>query len=224
MEIKLLTKVLEVNENIAKENRLLFKTKGVFTINLMGAPGSGKTSLIEKTVILLKDRISIGVIVGDISGSIDAKRIASYKIPVVQINTENIGGQCHLDANMVKQASSSLPLEKINVLFIENVGNLICPAEFELGENKKVVLASVPEGDDKPLKYPVLFQIADLIVLNKMDLIDKCEFQVMRFQKNIRKINPKVQVFKVSTKTGEGISQWINWLIENLEKSKKGVS
>lgn len=222
MEIKLLTKVLEANENIANENRLLFRNKGIFTINLMGAPGSGKTSLIEKTITLLKDKISIGVIVGDVSGSIDAKRIANHKIPVIQINTENIGGQCHLDANMVKQALSSLSLEKINILFIENVGNLICPAEFELGENKKVVVASVPEGEDKPLKYPVLFQRANLVVLNKTDLINKCEFRIQQFQKNIRKINPKVRLFQISTKTGEGMTQWINWLIKNYTKLKKG--
>jgi hydrogenase nickel incorporation protein HypB len=199
---------LEANDRIAEENRKIFDKSGVYVINIMSAPGAGKTSLIEKT-IKETAKIKIGVIEGDIAGSDDAKRIKNLGIPVVQINT---GGACHLDANMIREVIEDFPLKGLDLLIIENVGNLVCPAEFKVGEDIKVMLLSITEGDDKPLKYPLMFQESSALVLNKIDLLPYTNADVAKIKKDSLSLNPKLKIFEVSCKTGEGISKWVKWL------------
>ncbi|MFH1702520.1 MAG: hydrogenase nickel incorporation protein HypB [Nitrospirota bacterium] len=208
MKVKVVTQILEANDRIAEENRKLFDKSGVYVINIMSAPGAGKTSLIEKT-IKETAKIKIGVIEGDIAGSDDAKRIKNLGIPVVQINT---GGACHLDANMIREVIEDFPLKGLDLLIIENVGNLVCPAEFKVGEDIKVMLLSITEGDDKPLKYPLMFQESSALVLNKIDLLPYTNADVGKIKKNSLSLNPKLKIFEVSCKTGEGISKWVKWL------------
>ncbi len=209
MKVKVVSHILEANDRIAAENRKLFKESGVYVINLMSAPGAGKTSLIEKTVLEFPDKSRIGVIEGDIAGSDDARRIANLHIPVVQINT---GGACHLDANMISEVLGDLPLNELDLLIIENVGNLVCPAEFKVGENIKVMLLSIAEGDDKPLKYPLMFQESSALILNKMDLLPYTNASIEKIRKNSLSLNPKLKIFEVSCRTGEGIGKWVKWL------------
>ena len=208
MKVKVVTQILEANDRIAEENRKIFDKSGVYVINIMSAPGAGKTSLIEKT-IKETAKIKIGVIEGDIAGSDDAKRIKNLGIPVVQINT---GGACHLDANMIREVIEDFPLKGLDLLIIENVGNLVCPAEFKVGEDIKVMLLSITEGDDKPLKYPLMFQESSALVLNKIDLLPYTNADVEKIKKNSLSLNPKLKIFEVSCKTGEGISKWVKWL------------
>ena len=208
MKVKVVTQILEANDRIAEENRKIFDKSGVYVINIMSAPGAGKTSLIEKT-IKETAKIKIGVIEGDIAGSDDAKRIQSLGIPVVQINT---GGACHLDANMIREVIEDFPLKGLDLLIIENVGNLVCPAEFKVGEDIKVMLLSITEGDDKPLKYPLMFQESSALVLNKIDLLPYTNADVAKIKKNSLSLNPKLKIFEVSCKTGEGMSKWVKWL------------
>jgi hydrogenase nickel incorporation protein HypB len=209
VKVKVVSHILEANDRIAEENRKLFDKFGVYVINLMSAPGAGKTSLIEKTIKEISGKIKIGVIEGDIAGSDDAKRIKSLNIPVVQINT---GGACHLDANMIREAINDFSLKGIDLLIIENVGNLVCPAEFKVGENIKVMLLSITEGDDKPLKYPLMFQESSALVLNKIDLLPYTNANIEKIKKNSQALNPKLKIFEVSCKTGEGLNKWIKWL------------
>jgi len=213
MEIKVLKDILGVNEQIARNNRHVFDSRGIFTINLMSSPGAGKTSFILETIGKLEGKANIGVIEGDVSSSVDAETIGKTGVPVIQINT---GGGCHLDANMVQRAIENLPLEKIKILFIENVGNLICPAEFNLGEHIKVVLSSTPEGSDKPLKYPAMFHEADVVLLNKIDLFPHLNFDNDAFSRAIRGINEKAEILEISCTTGEGIDRWISWLTARI--------
>ena len=208
MKVKVVTQILEANDRIAEENRKIFDKSGVYVINIMSAPGAGKTSLIEKT-IKETAKMKMGVIEGDIAGSDDAKRIKSLGIPVVQINT---GGACHLDANMIREVIEDFPLKGLDLLIIENVGNLVCPAEFKVGEDIKVMLLSITEGDDKPLKYPLMFQESSALVLNKIDLLPYTNADVEKIKKNSLSLNPKLKIFEVSCKTGEGISKWVKWL------------
>ena len=208
MKVKVVTQILEANDRIAEENRKLFDKSGVYVINIMSAPGAGKTSLIEKT-IKETAKMKMGVIEGDIAGSDDAKRIQSLGIPVVQINT---GGACHLDANMIREVIEDFPLKGLDLLIIENVGNLVCPAEFKVGEDIKVMLLSITEGDDKPLKYPLMFQESSALVLNKIDLLPYTNADVGKIKKNSLSLNPKLKIFEVSCKTGEGMSKWVKWL------------
>ncbi|HEC35252.1 MAG TPA: hydrogenase accessory protein HypB [Anaerolineae bacterium] len=193
------------------ENRHLFDERGVFVLNIMAAPGAGKTSLIERTIESLRERLRIGVIDGDVASTIDADRIARLGIPAVQINT---GGACHLDANMVRVALPRLSLDGIHLLLIENVGNLICPTGFALGEHLKVMISSTPEGDDKPYKYPGMFGAVDVLVLNKVDLLPLLEFDLGYFRRGVEGLNPDVAFFPMSCKTGEGVQEWIDWLVE----------
>jgi hydrogenase nickel incorporation protein HypB len=209
VKVKVVSHILEANDRIAAENRKLFKESGVYVINLMSAPGAGKTSLIEKTILELSGKSKIGVIEGDIAGSDDARRIANLHIPVVQINT---GGACHLDANMINEVLGDLPLNELDLLIIENVGNLVCPAEFKVGENIKVMLLSIAEGDDKPLKYPLMFQESSALILNKMDLLPYTNASIDKIRKNSLSLNPKLKIFEVSCRTGEGIGKWVKWL------------
>lgn len=210
MKIKVTTKILDANERIAEENKKMFKDAGVYVINLMSSPGAGKTSLLEKTIIAIKDRVKVGVIEGDITGTNDAERIDRLGVPVVQINTE---GACHLDANMIAEAAKDLPLKDLDFLFIENVGNLVCPAEFKVGEDVKVMILSLTEGDDKPLKYPLMFQESSVLIINKVDLKDLLDVSVDKIKKDAQFLNPKIKIFEVSCKTGQGIEEWTNWLL-----------
>jgi len=213
MKVKLTTKILDANERIAEENKKMFKEAGVYVINLMSSPGAGKTSLLEKTISAIKDKVKVGVIEGDITGTNDAERIDRLGVPVVQINTE---GACHLDANMIADAVKDLPLKDLDLLFIENVGNLVCPAEFKVGEDVKVMILSIAEGDDKPLKYPLMFQESSVLIINKIDLKDLLDVSVDKIKKDAQFLNPKIKIFEVSCKTGQGIDEWTNWLMTNI--------
>ena len=209
MEIKVLRNVLEANDAIAAENRQLLTDKGVFTVNLIASPGAGKTTVLERTIDKLKTEFQIAVVEGDIAGSADAERISRHDVPVVQINT---GGSCHLNANMVRSALQSLPLDGVRLLFIENVGNLICPAGFDIGEDIKVVILSVAEGDDKPEKYPLIFEQSSAMVLNKIDLLNMVDFDLDKAKANARATNPKLPIFEMSARTGQGLNEWLDWL------------
>jgi len=210
LKVQVVKDILSANEQIALENRRLFDEKGVFVLNVMAAPGAGKTSLIERTIEALQDRLRIGVIDGDVASTIDADRIARLGIPAVQINT---GGACHLDANMVRSALPRLQLDGTDLLLIENVGNLICPTGFGLGEHLKVMIASTPEGDDKPYKYPGMFSAVDVLILNKVDLLPVLEFDLDYFRRGVEALNPDVAFFTLSCKTGEGVQAWADWLL-----------
>jgi hydrogenase nickel incorporation protein HypB len=213
MEIKVVKNILEANEVIAAQNRALFTEKGIYVLNLMGSPGAGKTTLLEQTIEHLKNKLKIGVIEGDIETSRDAERIATHAIPAVQINT---GGACHLDGNMVRGGLGELDLDQINLLIVENVGNLVCPAEFKIGEDDKAMIISVTEGDDKPLKYPLMFQVSSVLLLNKIDLLPYIDFNRERFQSDALKVNPKLEIIPLSCRTGEGLSDWYNWIEERV--------
>ena len=215
MKVQIVKDILSANEQIALENRRLFDGKDIFVLNVMAGPGAGKTSLIERTIGLLRARFRIGVIDGDLASTIDADRIARLGIPAVQINT---GGACHLDANMIRSALPKLPPDEIDLLFIENVGNLICPTGFALGEHLKVMISSTPEGDDKPYKYPGMFSAVDVLLLNKVDLLPLLEFDVAYFRRGVEALNPDVAFFPVSCKTGEGVNQWVEWLVAARSK------
>jgi len=213
MKIKVTTRILDANDRIAEENKKMFKDLGVYVINLMSSPGAGKTSLLERTIQTVKDKVKVGVIEGDITGTNDAERIDRLGVPVVQINTE---GACHLDANMIADAVKELPLKELDVLFIENVGNLVCPAEFKVGEDMKVMILSLTEGDDKPLKYPLMFQESSVLIINKIDLKDLLDVNVDKIKKDALSLNPNIKIFEVSCKTGYGIDEWTNWLMTSI--------
>lgn len=209
MKIQVVSKILDANERIAVENKETFDKHHVFVINLMSSPGAGKTTLLEKTISQLKDSMSIAVIEGDIAGVDDAMRIEALGIPVVQINT---GGYCHLDAGMIRDAFNEFDLIKTELIFIENVGNLVCPAEFYMGEDMKAMILSITEGHDKPLKYPTMFQNSSVILINKIDLKPHLDVDIDKIKTDIKKLNPSAVIFEVSCKTGEGIQGWIDWL------------
>jgi len=213
MEIKVVRNILEANEVIASQSRTIFAEKGIYVLNLMGSPGAGKTTLLEQTIEHLKDKNRIAVIEGDIATSRDAERIAHHAIPAVQINT---GGACHLDGNMVRGALKEFDLNQIDLLIVENVGNLVCPAEFNIGENDKVMIISVTEGDDKPQKYPLMFQVSTVLLLNKIDLLPYLDFDMERFQGDALKVNPKLKIMAISCKTGEGLDTWFEWIKDKL--------
>ena len=215
MKVKVVSKILEANDRIALENRKIFNGAGVFVINLMSAPGAGKTSLLERTLAEKTD-LRIGVIEGDIAGIDDAERVEKFGAPVVQINT---GGACHLDANMISEVLGDLPLAGLDLLFIENVGNLVCPAEFNIGEDIKVMLLSITEGHDKPLKYPLMFQESSALLLNKTDLAPYTNVDIVKIKKDARSLNPRIALFEVSCRTGEGIPEWISWLRKKALKN-----
>lgn len=219
MEVKILKDVLKTNDEIAKNNRKTFHSRGIFTMNLMSSPGSGKTTLLEKTLEMLPSSMRPAVIEGDIRTNLDGDRIVKYSVPVVQIHTELYGGACHLDANMVQKAWHALQEEDINLLFIENVGNLICPGGYRLGEDRNVVLVSTAEGEDKPSKYPVMFSSADLIVVNKIDLLPHLDFDMELLKNRIRQLNGDAEILEISARTGENMDRWIRW-IDETSRSK----
>ncbi|MGI6467425.1 MAG: hydrogenase nickel incorporation protein HypB [Syntrophomonadaceae bacterium] len=214
-QIRMETNLLGANDMLAAKNRRIFKARGLLVINLMSSPGSGKTTLLEKTIEALRGRIELGVIEGDLYTDQDAMRIENKGVEVVQINTE---GTCHLDAGMIEKAWSRLEHLPIQLLFIENVGNLVCPAEFDLGEDIRVVVLSTTEGHDKVLKYPLVFQQAQVVVLNKIDLLPYTDFDLNAFNRDLQLVNPQIRVFQLSGRTGEGLAQWIEWLVEEVGK------
>lgn len=216
MKVQVVENILSANDQIALENRRLFDEKGIFVLNIMAAPGAGKTSLIECTIEALRDRAHVGMIDGDVASTIDADRVARLGVPAVQINT---GGACHLDANMTAAALPGLPLDEIDLLVIENVGNLICPTGFGLGEHLKVMIASTPEGDDKPYKYPGMFSAVDVLLLNKMDLLPLLEFDMDYFRRGVDVLNPDIAFFPLSCKTKQGVQEWIEWLLGRWHSS-----
>jgi hydrogenase nickel incorporation protein HypB len=201
-----------MNDRMAEQNRQLFADKGVFVLNVMSSPGSGKTTTLEKTLTRLMPDIRCGVIVGDICTTNDADRLAVTGVPVVQVNTDEFGGDCHLAAHVIEKAASGLDLDNIDLLIVENVGNLVCPAEFDIGENARVVILSVTEGEDKPLKYPLMFRVCDVALLNKIDLLPYLDFNTDEAVDNIRQIHPGMPVFQISAKSEDGFESWISWI------------
>ena len=216
MKVPVLQNILSANDQIAARNQALLAQHRVLAVNVMSSPGAGKTTLILETVRRLKGRVKIGVIEADIASTIDADKIAKEGIPVVQINT---GGQCHIDASMVSSALEKLPLAEISLLFIENVGNLVCPAEFRIGAQTGIMLLSVPEGDDKPYKYPLMFTTVDAVVISKMDYLALSDFDPGAFQNAVRGMNPRARLFQLSAKTGAGVESWTQWLESLLKGS-----
>lgn len=217
VQVRLESNLLGANELLARKNRSTFSRQGLLVINLMSSPGSGKTTILEKTIESLDGRLRLGVIEGDLYTDQDAQRIEQKGVQVIQINTE---GACHLDAGMVGKAYAALPGEELDLLFIENVGNLVCPAEFDLGEDFKAVVISTTEGNDKPLKYPLIFREARVILLNKIDLLEYTNFSLERFREDLARINPSAPVFMVSGRTGEGITEWSEWLLEEVRSKR----
>ncbi len=209
-------KILKKNDDIAAENRQLFKDNNIFAINLLSSPGSGKTSLLEKTLEQINNTIRIAVVEGDVQTDNDAQRVAQYNVPVVQIVTN---GGCHLEAKLVQNALENFSLSTLQLLVIENVGNLVCPANYDLGEDKKIVMTSTTEGDDKPSKYPAMFRVSDVLIVNKIDLLAYVDFDMKKVRENALAINPKLEIIELSCKTGEGLEQWIDWITHYTKKS-----
>jgi hydrogenase nickel incorporation protein HypB len=218
-KVRIVEDVLDANNTIARANRDDFDRHDVAVLNLMSAPGAGKTSLLERALAapLHGDggRVRVGVLEGDVQGSIDADRLATIHVPVVQLNTSGgFGGECHLDANMVRSALPALPLDEIDLLVIENVGNLVCPAEFRVGEDARAMVCSVTEGEDKPLKYPLMFRACELVIVNKVDLLAHLEFDLQKLLYNIEAVNPGVRIMQTSARTGEGVDALRTWLTQ----------
>jgi hydrogenase nickel incorporation protein HypB len=207
-------KILKKNDEIAAENRLLFNENQIYVINLLSSPGSGKTSLLEKTLEHLNKEVAVGVVEGDVQTDNDAQRISRYQVPVVQIVTN---GGCHLEALLVQNALKNFDLSKLQCLVIENVGNLVCPANYDLGETLKVVMMSTTEGDDKPAKYPAMFRVSDIMIINKIDLLDYVDFDLEKAKAHALQINPKLHIFELSCKTGQGLDQWLSWLRSRIQ-------
>jgi hydrogenase nickel incorporation protein HypB len=213
-KVRVLENVLDANGTLAQANRADFDRASVAVVNLMSAPGAGKTTLLERVLGDL-DGVRVGVLEGDVQGSLDADRLASLHVPVTQINTDpGFGGECHLDANMVRSAIPSLPLEEIDLLVIENVGNLVCPAEFRVGEDFRVMVSSVTEGEDKPIKYPLMFRACDLVLVNKIDLLPHLDYDLERFLYHLDAVHPGVPRLLVSARTGEGVGAFRDWLLQ----------
>jgi hydrogenase nickel incorporation protein HypB len=222
-KVRVVEDALDANNTIAQANRADFDRAGVAVVNFMSAPGAGKTSLLERTVAELPG-VRVGVLEGDVQGSIDADRLASLHVPVTQLNTDpGFGGECHLDANMVRSALPSLPLEEIDLLVIENVGNLVCPAEFKVGEDVRVMVSSVTEGEDKPLKYPLMFRTCDLVLVNKIDLLPHLDFDLEKFLHHVDQVNPRAPRMLLSARTGEGMEQWREWLAGVAANAREGA-
>jgi hydrogenase nickel incorporation protein HypB len=211
--VRVVEDALDANNTIARANREDFDRHGVNVINLMSAPGAGKTALLERLVAEPIPDLRVGVLEGDVHGSLDADRLAGLHVPVVQLNTDaGFGGECHLDANMVRSALPALPLHEIDLLVIENVGNLVCPAEFKIGEDARVMVSSVTEGEDKPLKYPLMFRACELVLVNKIDLLDHLDFDLDKFLYHLDQVHPRVERMLLSARTGEGIEAWREWV------------
>jgi hydrogenase nickel incorporation protein HypB len=212
-KVTIVEEALDANNTIAEANRADFDRAGVTVVNFMSAPGAGKTALLERVVADLPG-VRAGVLEGDVQGSLDADRLAAKHVPVTQLNTDaGFGGECHLDANMVRSALPQLPLDDIDLLVVENVGNLVCPAEFRIGEDARVMVSSVTEGEDKPLKYPLMFRTCDLVLVNKVDLLPHLDYDLDRFLHHLDHVHPDVERMLVSARTGEGVDAWRDWLV-----------
>ncbi len=223
-KVRVVEDALDANNTIARANRQDFDHHGVTVVNLMSAPGAGKTTLLERALAPPLDGVRVGVLEGDVRGSYDADRIAGLHVPVVQLNTDaGFGGECHLDANMVRSALPSLPLQEIDLLVIENVGNLVCPAEFRVGEDVGAMVCSVTEGEDKPLKYPLMFRSCELVVINKLDLLPHLDFDLDKFLYHLDQVNPGVRRIQVSARTGENIEEMRQWLLEVAARTPAGA-
>jgi hydrogenase nickel incorporation protein HypB len=207
--IRIEKNILEKNEIAAQQNRELFRKHNILAVNLLSSPGAGKTTLLVQTTTLLKEKLNVAVTVGDLQTEMDSQRIEEVGIPVVQINT---GTACHLDAQMVQRAITRIPLESTDIIFIENVGNLVCPAAFDLGERLKIVILSTTEGEEKPLKYPPIFHTADCVCINKIDLLPYIDFNLTQCRENLKRICPNAEIFEFSCKTREGLDHWFKWL------------
>jgi hydrogenase nickel incorporation protein HypB len=218
MKIQVVKNILDANDRMASDLRNLFNEEKIYVINLMSSPGAGKTSLVECTILALRNLYRIAVIEGDIQDTFDADRVAALGIPAVQINT---GGACHMDANMVREALPALNLEAVDLLIVENVGNLVCPAEFRIGENAKIMILSTPEGSDKPAKYPLMFQESAAMIINKTDLLPYVDFDLEKARRAARGLNKDLQIFEVSCKNGKGIDQWISWLTAQIDSFRQ---
>lgn len=207
-------RVFDANEALAQANREKFDHAGTFAINMMSSPGAGKTTILERTFERLSGELRFGVLEGDVQTTLDADRLKRFHIPITQVNTDpGFGGECHLDANMVRYGLRDLPLHEIDTLIIENVGNLVCPAEFTVGEDRRVMVFSVTEGEDKPLKYPLMFRSVDLILINKVDLLPHLEFDLAQLKRNVEAVHPDVEIILMSARTGEGVEEWCSWLL-----------
>jgi hydrogenase nickel incorporation protein HypB len=213
VKVRVAEGALDANDTIARANRADFDRAGVSVVNLMSAPGSGKTSLLERVLALGLGDVRAGVLEGDVQGSLDADRLARLHVPVTQLNTDGgFGGECHLDANMVRAALDEIPLGEIDLLIVENVGNLVCPAEFRIGEHARVMVSAVTEGEDKPLKYPLMFRACELVVLNKIDLLPHVDFDVAKWTERLEAVHPGVPSLLMSARTGEGVEAFRDWL------------
>lgn len=220
-EIKVVRKVLDANDMMAQQNRKLFEEKRVFVLNVMSSPGSGKTTTLEKTLARIMPEIKSAVIVGDICTTHDADRLAQTGAPVVQVNTDEFGGDCHLAAHVIEKAIAALDLDAIDFLIVENIGNLVCPAEFDIGEDLRVVVLSVTEGEDKPAKYPLMFRVCDAVLLNKIDLLPHLDYDKLMAVHYIHQIHAEMPVFEISAQTEEGFEPWIDWLTNKLDEKLK---
>ena len=220
MEIKILQDIMASNKNVAEEIKSLLASKKIYMIDMMSSPGSGKTSLNDLIIGALKKKYRIAVIEGDIKTTRDAERLAKHNIPIFQIETERFGGDCHLESSWVKRCLEQFDLDDLDLVIIENIGNLVCPAEFQLGDDERVVVLSVTEGEDKPLKYPLMFHTSDTLVLNKIDLLPYLDYSVDELLVNLQKVNPKIKIFQVSAKTGEGMEALFVHIGDNIDKKK----
>src|SRR4051794_8680316 len=211
-KVKVVEEALDANNTIAQANRADFDRAGTRVVNFMSAPGAGKTTLLERVLPQLEG-IRVGVLEGDVQGSMDADRLAGLHVPVTQLNTDpGFGGECHLDANMVRSALPALPLDDIDLLVIENVGNLVCPAEFRVGEDVRVMVHSITEGEEKPLKYPLMFRACELVLVNKIDLLPHVDYDIEKFRAHLETVHPGVERIELSARTGEGVDEWRSWL------------
>lgn len=217
--IGVVTNILAANDRVAEENRRRFAKAGVCVVNLISSPGAGKTTLLEHTIPALRD-LRVGVIVGDIATTRDAERIAVHDVPVVQITTETFGGSCHLEASTIRQALDQIDVDNLDLLFVENVGNLVCPAEFDLGEHAKVALLSVTEGEDKPLKYPLAFQVSSLAIISKVDLVPHLRFDLDLLRSHLDRVNPKLPRVELSVESRQGMDTWLGWLREQVAAAR----
>ncbi len=219
-EIKVVRRVLDANDMMADRNRQIFASKNIFVLNMMSSPGSGKTTTLQRTLSILMPKLRCAVIVGDICTTQDADRLSASGAPVVQINTDEFGGDCHLAAHVIERALGGIDLDTIDLLIVENIGNLVCPAEFDIGEDKRVVVLSVTEGEDKPAKYPLMFRECDAMLLNKIDLLPYLEYDVDLALNSVEQLHPGMPVFQTSAKTGDGFDAWIEWLEAQVQAKK----
>ena len=221
-QIQVARRVLDANEEMARRNRRAFTAAGIFVLNVMSSPGSGKTTILEKTLGRIMPEIRCAVIVGDICTTHDADRLARSGAPVVQVNTDAFGGDCHLSAQMIEKASAGIPLEAVDLLIVENIGNLVCPAEFDIGEDARVVVLCVTEGEDKPAKYPLMFRECNAALLNKIDLLPHLDYDRQAALDYIHQVHPGMPVFEISAKTGQGFDEWLAWLTDAVRRKQKG--